>query len=87
MALANLNAFVERLVRSAKHECLNQMAFFLEGMLRPVIAEYKAHYHEERNHQGLGNQRIAPRNEDTHGSIRRRKRLGGMLNYYYREAA
>jgi putative transposase len=40
-------------------------------------------------HQGLGNRLITP---DTHlassnGSVRPRERLGGMLNYYYRDAA
>ena len=47
------------------------------------------HYHEERNHQGLENRLIrelpsVPTNE---GAIHRRPRLGGMLNYYYRDAA
>ena len=43
----------------------------------------------ERNHQGLGNRLITPEEPDvrTIGVIRRRQRLGGMLNYYYRQAA
>jgi hypothetical protein len=47
------------------------------------------HYHQERNHQGLGNKLIRPEFSPlpTDGSIRRRKRFGGLLNYYYREAA
>jgi putative transposase len=47
-----------------------------------------AHYHTERNHQGLANQLISP--EPGHpvraGVVQRRQRLGGMLNYYYRAA-
>jgi len=47
------------------------------------------HYHSERNHQGLANRIICP--EAGHlgasGAIQRRQRLGGMLNYYYRNAA
>jgi hypothetical protein len=46
-------------------------------------------YHHERNHQGLGN-RLIMREESCAGStgeIQRRQRLGGMLNYYYRQAA
>ena len=43
----------------------------------------------ERNHQGLGNELIVksslPANDD--GEVRCRQRLGGLLNYYYREAA
>ena len=83
----NLNAHLERFHLSIKSECLSKMIFFRETSLRRAVNEYLQHYHAERNHQGLGNQRIAPCNEGTQGSIRRRKRLGGILNYYYREAA
>jgi hypothetical protein len=48
-----------------------------------------AHYHGERNHQGLDNRLIQP--EPAHlantGAVQRRERLGGMLNYYHRAAA
>jgi hypothetical protein len=49
----------------------------------------EAHYHTERNHQGLGNVRIAPApaNEVEHGRVARRDRPGGLLRYYYHEAA
>jgi len=48
--------------------------------------ELTTHYHQERNHQGLS--MIVPNsNLQTAGSICRRERLGGMLNYYYRSAA
>jgi hypothetical protein len=50
-----------------------------------------AHYHRERNHQGLENRLIEPEPglEETarKGPVERRERLGGMLNYYYRTAA
>ena len=38
----------------------------------------------ERNHQAIGNELIigAPTRHAT--AVRRRQRLGGMLNYYYR---
>ncbi len=49
----NLNAFAERFVRSIKEESLNRMIFFGQASLRHAITQYKAHYHEERNHQGL----------------------------------
>ncbi len=86
----NLNPHAERFVKSIKYECLNNFVFFGERHLRYVIKEYVAHYHEERYHQGLDGQLIrlpkAPDGETT-GLIQRRQRLGGMLNYYYREAA
>jgi transposase InsO family protein len=85
----NLNAVAERFVRSIKESCLNRMIFFGEESLRKAIENFVAHYHSERNHQGLRNQLISP--EAGHlgsaGEIQRRQRLGGMLNYYYRAAA
>jgi hypothetical protein len=43
-----------------------------------------AHYHTERNHQGLANRllRADPTGAPSQ-SVRRRQRLGGMLNYYH----
>ncbi len=85
----NLNAHVERYMRTMKSECLTKMIFFGEDSLRRALSEFVAHYHGERNHQGLGNCLIAPEEEvgRMEGDIHRRERLGGMLNYYYREAA
>jgi putative transposase len=79
----NLNAHAERFVRSIKESCLERMIFFGDGSLRKAIHEYVAHYHGERNHQGLENRIISPNNEHlaARGPIRRRQRLGGMLNY------
>ena len=54
----NLNAYAERFVRSIKNECLNRMIFVGQASLRRAILEYMAHYHEERNHQGLDNRLI-----------------------------
>jgi hypothetical protein len=85
----NLNPHAERFVRTIKDSCLGRMILFGEGSLRKTIREFVAHYHGERNHPGLGNRLIIP--DESHagngGAIRRRERLGGMLNYYYRQAA
>jgi len=84
----NLNAHAERFVRSIKESCLNRLILFGEHSLRRAIHEFVEHYHHERNHQGIGNRLIAS-SQDCHapGSLSRRERLGGMLNYYYRAAA
>ncbi len=76
-------------VRTAKESCLNRMIFFGEDSLRRAVNEFLAHYHHERNHQGLGNRLIDPREEvgATDGSVTCRERLGGLLRYYYRQAA
>jgi transposase InsO family protein len=85
----NLNAYAERFVRSIKEDCMERMIFFGEGSLRTAVREYLAHYHAERNHQGIGNQLIFPTKSPSNatGRVHRNRRLGGTLNYYYRDAA
>ena len=83
----NCNAYAERFVRSIKEECLDRVILLGERHLRRSISEFVAHYHAERNHQGLDNELIQPLGRRTKtGAVRRRQRLGGMLNYYYRAA-
>jgi len=83
----NCNAYAERFVRSIKEECLERVIVFGERHLRRTIAEFVAHYHAERNHQGIGNELIDPfERADGQGRVRRRQRIGGILNYYYRAA-
>jgi putative transposase len=85
----NLNAHCERFVRSIKEEALNRMVMVGAPALSYVIHQYLAHYHAERNHQGLANQLIAPEPGlgSRSGPVRRRERFGGLLRYYYRDAA
>jgi transposase InsO family protein len=85
----NLNAYAERFVRSIKDECLNQMIFFGERSLRKATREFAAHYHTERNHQGLDNRLIEPGDHDLSiaGRIQCFQRLGGLLRFYRRTTA
>jgi hypothetical protein len=85
----NLNAYAERFVRTIKESCLDQIILFGEDSLRRAVHQFVVHYHEERNHQGLQNRLIIPTSaiNTTTGRIRRRQRLGGLLNYYFRTAA
>ena len=83
----NCNAHAERFVRSIKFECLHRLIPLGERHLRRAIREYVAHYHHERNHQGLENElivRVAP--PRATGTVRRTQRLGGLLNFYHRAA-
>ena len=51
-----------------------------EASLRRAIREFEAHYHLERNHQGLQNQLIMqPTPQRREESIACRERLGGLL--------
>ena len=85
----NLNAYAERFVRSIKDECLNRTIFVGQASLRRAVSEYMAHYHGERNHQGLDNRLIRQDSSmiAQDGRVSRCARLGGMLNFYYHEAA
>jgi transposase InsO family protein len=84
----NLNAFAERFVGSVKSECLHRIVPLGEKHLRSAVREFMDHYHEERPHQGLGNELIALKPTVLGpGPVRCRRRLGGMLKFYYREAA
>ena len=79
-------------MKTIRYECLNHLVLFGERHLRYVVNEFMTHYHAERFHQGLGGQLIqrpvGPVNENgAHGKIACRSRLGGMLNFYVREAA
>ena len=84
-----MNSYSERFVRSVKEECLSKMIFFGEDSLIKALVEYIDHYHRERNHQGKHNKLLFPDQKliGNKGKIKRRKRLNGMLKYYYRSAA
>ena len=68
---------------------MSKVILFGERSLRRALSEYVEHFHAERNHQGKGNVLLFTRETD----IRReqpvgcRERLGGLMRYYYREAA
>jgi hypothetical protein len=88
----NCNPYAERFVRTIKYECLNHFVIFGERHLRHLIKEFVEHYMTERFHQGIGGQlirkQVGPTNDNgTDGRVACRSRLGGMLNYYYRDAA
>ena len=85
----NLNAYVERFVLSIKTECIGKIVPLGEAHLRWAVSQYIQHYHVERPHQGLDGALIEGdgRAVSTEGEVRCRERVGGMLRFYYREAA
>jgi len=87
----NCNPYAERFVKTIKYECLNQFVIFGERHLRHLIKEFVEHYMTERFHQGIGGQlirNVGPTNDNgADGKVACRSRLGGLLNYYHREAA
>jgi transposase InsO family protein len=83
----NMNAHAERFVRSIRTECLDQMIFVGRASLERALGEYVAYYHEERSHQGLGNEIPSGAPVQRVGRIEASERLGGLLKYYHRRAA
>ena len=85
----DLNAYAERFVRSIESECLSQIIPLGERQLRNAVKEFTAHYHLERNHQGLNNRLIDHESNepDLKAAIGCHERLGGILKYYHRLAA
>ena len=85
----NLNAYAEPFVGSVRRECLDKLVILGKQHLREVVNQFAAHYHLERNHQGIGNELIVPLASvaNLNAAVRRSERLGGMLKYYHRETA
>ena len=76
-------------MRSIKHECLNYLIPLSEAQLQHAIEHYLAHYHTERNHQGLDSAIIDPPPDfgPAEGKVVLKTRLGGLLHHRVREAA
>ena len=63
------------------------MTFLGQESLVRAIAEYAAHYHEERSHRGIGNEIVGGAASQIDGNVEMKARLGGPLKYYHRQAA
>jgi len=84
----NLNAFAERWVKTVKTECLNHFILFGRRSLSHVLKQYLKHYHSERNHQGVNHKILFPDERlDNNGEVIKSSKLGGLLNFYHRDAA
>ncbi|MCH9687546.1 MAG: transposase [Deltaproteobacteria bacterium] len=83
----NLNAYPERSSGSARRECLSKVIPLGDRHLRHILKQYTDHDHVGRPYQGLDNRLLRPElaTNDT-GPVRRRERLGGVLNFYSRAA-
>lgn len=85
----NLNAYAERWIGSVKSECLDHLILFGQRSLAYVLQQYLAHHQRERNHQGLDNRIPFPdqRLDQKTGAVAKTERLGGLLQFYFRQAA
>ncbi len=67
------------------------MVFFGEASLHHAVTQYLEHFHHQRPHQGKSNLILFPSHpvdlKPRDGPVRRKQRLGGVLKFYYRNAA
>ena len=85
----NLSPHAERFVLSTRRDCLSRIVPLSEAHLRRAPRAFSAHCHRERHHQGLGGELIVADRDagKRDGVVACRERLGGLLRFYYREAA
>ena len=79
-------------MKTLRTECLGHFVILGERHLRHLLREFVTHYLMARDHQGNGSPIIRPQASPTNdnatlGMLRCRSRLGGLLNYYHRDAA
>src|SRR2546421_8747591 len=81
------NAYAERFVRTVRAECLDWLLILGRRHLETVLRIYTAHYNRERPHRALALLSPDSTNADapaSHGEIKRRDRLGGLIHAYHR---
>lgn len=95
----NLNAHVERFIKTLEVECLDRFIVMGTGHLDHLVKEFTGCYNRQRPHSGIGGatpmrmSRGGPSppgsmgTTSSHGRICCQKRLGGVLKHYYRRAA
>lgn len=85
---------MERWIRTCRRELLDRILIWNQGHLLHTLREYEDFYNTHRPHQGIANARpLQPLPQPaTHQAaatrldIRRRQRLGGILNEYHHAA-
>ncbi|MEE9268911.1 MAG: integrase core domain-containing protein [Candidatus Krumholzibacteria bacterium] len=83
------NGYVERVIGSARRECLDHVIVLNHRHLRRILKEYFQYYHEARTHLGLGKDSPVPREVELPGAgtVVAEPMVGGLHHRYYRKAA
>ncbi|GGP72634.1 integrase core domain-containing protein [Saccharothrix coeruleofusca] len=92
--IPRMNAIMERWIHNCRRELLDRTLIWNQQHLLHVLREYERFYNTHRPHQGIANARpLQPLPQPapdqaplTHLDIRRRQRLGGILNEYHHAA-
>jgi putative transposase len=82
------NPFVERVIGSIRHECLDHFLILNEAHLRRLLRAYLAYYNLSRPHQTLDNNSPHPRDVQppSRGRITATLQVGGLHHLYQRVA-
>jgi putative transposase len=88
--MPRMNAIMERWVHSCRRELLDRTLIWDQHHLLRALREFEAFYNHHRPHQGIANARplhplpppITDPDQIARLDIRRRQRLGGILNEY-----
>lgn len=88
--MPRMNAVMERWVQTCRRELLDRTLIWNQRHLLHALREFETFYNEQRPHQGIANARpmkpLPPPINDSDRivslDIRRRQRLGGILNEY-----
>ena len=92
--IPRMNAIIERWIRSCRRELLDRTLIWNQPHLLHALHEYKHFHNSHRPHQGINNTRpleplpqpAADQASVTRLDVRRRQRLGGVLNEYHHAA-
>ncbi|MFC6091562.1 integrase core domain-containing protein [Saccharothrix lopnurensis] len=92
--IPRMNAIMERWIHSCRRELLDRTLIWNQQHLLHALRQYEQFYNAHRPHQSIANARplrtLPPAVTDqaalTQLDIRRRQRLGGILNEYHHAA-
>ncbi|MDL4817396.1 integrase core domain-containing protein [Actinomadura opuntiae] len=88
--MPRMNAVMERWVQTSRRELLDRTLIWNQRHLPYALREFETFYNQHRPHQGIANARplkplpppISEPDQIAHLNVRRRQRLGGILNEY-----
>ena len=78
------NAYVERLIGSARRECIDHVIVLGESHLRRIMSRYAAYYNESRTYLSLGKDPPIGRAIERFGRIVATSMVGGLHHRYMR---
>jgi len=78
------NAYVERLIGSARRECIDHVIVFGETHLRRIMSVYASYYNEARTHLALAKDSPIGGPIERFGRIIAEPMVGGLHHRYAR---